>query len=127
MANTFLWIQVCEQLKFHNKGDDRCIDTLNRLWRKNSRVRSPTGELLLDVPVLTEAMLAVSLEQWPLADLVALNPPHDRDEFRSYAPIIVLRWFDRSFLVDGNTRVNYWKKVKNQGPHAVLLISEAKE
>jgi hypothetical protein len=126
MAAAPLWTQVCEQLKFHNKGDDRCIDTLNRLWRKNSRVVSPTGEVLLDVPTLTEHMLWVSLEQWPLADLTALNPPHKRDELRSYVPIIVLRWFDQPFLIDGNTRVNFWKKVRNQGPHAVLVISEAK-
>jgi len=57
-----LWIRVCEQFKLYNKGDDRCIDTLNRLWRKNSRVRTKTGKLLLDVPLLTEEMLAVTLE-----------------------------------------------------------------
>ena len=123
---TYLWIQVCEQLKFHNKGNDRCIDTLNRLWRKNPRVRAESGEVLLEVPLLTEEMLAVKLEQWSLTQLVALEPPHDRDELKSYAPIIVLNWFDRFFLIDGNTRVNSWRKIENQGPHAVLRICEAK-
>ena len=122
----YLWIQVCEQLKCHNKGSDRCIDTLNRLWRKNPRVRAQDGALLLDVPLLTENMLVVRLEQWSLPQLEALEPPHDRDELRSFAPIIVLNWFDRFFLIDGNTRVNFWKKIGNQGPHAVLRICEVK-
>jgi hypothetical protein len=121
-----LWIRVCEQLKFHNKGDDRCIDTLNRLWRKNSRVRTKTGEVLFEVPLLTEEMLAVTLEHWSVTQLVALEPPHDRDELKSLEPIIVLHWFDQNFLIDGNTRVNFWEKVQNQGPHAVLRIAEAK-
>lgn len=126
MNRDYLWIQVCEQLKLHNKGNDRCIDTLNRAWRKNSKVLSKSGDVLLEVPVLTEDMLSVTLEQWSLAQLVALEPPHQRDEFKSFAPIIILDWFNRFFLIDGNTRVNYWKKVGNQGPHAVLRIFEAK-
>lgn len=121
-----LWISVCEQLKLHNKGDDRCIDTLNRLWQKNSRVRTKTGQVLLEVPLLTEEMLDVTLEHWSLAQLVVLDPPHDRDELKSFEPIIVLHWFGQYFLIDGNTRVNYWEKVQNQGPHAVLKIAEAK-
>ena len=121
-----LCIRVSEQLKHHNKGDDRCIDTLNRLWRKNSRVRTKPGKVLLDVPLLTEEMLAVTLEHWTLAQLVALEPPHARDELRSFEPIIVLHWFRQHFLIDGNTRVNYWEKFQNQGPHAVLKIAEAK-
>ena len=121
----YLWIQVCEQLKCHNKGDDRCIDTLNRLWRKHPHVKTAEGANLLDVPQLTEEMLTVKLEQWFLQQLVDLKPPHDRAQLKSFAPIIVLHWFDRYFLLDGNTRVNFWRKVSNQGPHAVLRITNA--
>ena len=71
-------------------------------------------------------MLAVALEHWSLAQLVELEPPHDRDQLRSFEPIIILYWFDQHFLIDGNTRVNYWHKQQNQGPHAVLKIAEAK-
>lgn len=127
MNRDFLWIQVCEQLKLHNKGNDRCIDTLNRAWRKNSKVLSKSGDVLLEVPVLTEDMLSVTLEQWSLAQLVALEPPHQRDQLKSFAPIIILDWFKQFFLIDGNTRVNHWKKTGNQGPHAVLRIFEAKK
>src|SRR3982751_6685720 len=93
----YLWVKVCEQLKCHNKGADRCIDTLNRLWRKNSKVITPSGEVLLKVPLLTEDKLVVSLEQWELDRLVALNPPHLRDELRSFEPIVVLHWLDTDF------------------------------
>jgi hypothetical protein len=120
----YLWIQVCEQLKFHNKGADVCIDTLNRLWRKNQRTRNAAGEYKFDLPVLTIDMLTVAIEHWTLAELVALEPPHPRDELKSYAPPIVLSWFNTDFLMDGNTRVNAWKRVNNPGPHAVLRISE---
>ncbi len=78
------------------------------------------------MPLLTENMLAVTFEQWSLAQLVALEPPHDRDELNSFEPIIVLHWFDQYFLIDGNTRVNFWDEVQNQGPHAVLKIAKAK-
>lgn len=122
----YLWIRVCEQLKFHNKGSDRCIDTLNRLWRKHPRVKGESGEILLDVPLLSEEMLSVTLEQWSVQQLAALNTPHERDQLKSFEPIIVLRWFEQDFLIDGNTRVNFWIKNKNEGPHAVLKIAEAK-
>jgi hypothetical protein len=121
----YLWIQVSEQLKFHNKGTDRSIDTLNRLWRKNPRTMNANGVYIYDLPVLTEEMLAVSSELWSLPQLEALEPPHERDQLRSFAPPIVLTWFDRDFLMDGNTRVNFWVKGENQGPHAVLRIRES--
>jgi hypothetical protein len=120
----YLWIQVCEQLKFHNKAGDVCIDTLNRLWRKNPRTKNAAGEPMFELPVLTVEMLTVSIEHWSLAELVALEPPHDRNEFKSFAPPIVLSWFNTNFLMDGNTRVNAWKQMRNPGPHAVLRISE---
>jgi len=121
----YLWIQVSEQLKCHNKGSDRSIDTLNRLWRKNPRTMNAAGGYIYVLPVLTEEMLVVSIEQWSLPQLVALETPHPRDELRSFAPPVVLSWFGRDFLMDGNTRVNYWAKKMNQGPHAVLRVSEA--
>lgn len=119
----YLWIQVCEQLKFHNKGDDRCIDTLNRLWRKHPGVKSKDGGILLNVPLLKEEMLTVKIEQWSLQRLANLKPPHGRDQLKSFAPIVVLHWFDQYFLLDGNSRVNFWEKAGNQGPHAVLKIT----
>ena len=120
-----MWIYVCEQLKWHNKGTDRCIDTLNRLWRKHPQVTAKaTGQTLLQVPTLTEDMLTVRLEHWPLEQLLTLNPGHPRNRPLFFAPIVVLHWFSRDFLIDGNTRVNFWREKDNVGPHAVLKIVE---
>lgn len=118
----YFWIQVCDQLKWHNKGTDCCIDTLNRLWQKHLEVKSPGGEILLEVPTLSENMLMVQAEQWPLDRLVSLTIGHTRERPHFFPPIIILSWFERNFLIDGNNRVNFWRSHNNQGPHAVLRI-----
>src|SRR5947207_3099035 len=127
MDPQFFWIQVCEQLKWHSKGSHTCIDTLNRLWQKHPEVKAESGEVLLDVPTLTANMIAVSLEQWTLSDLVALK--HERhqknNQPQAFPPILVLRWFDRNFLIDGGTRINFWAMHKVVGPHAVLKIARS--
>ena len=120
----YLWIQVCEQLKWHNKGSDTCIDTLNRLWQKNVAARHADGERLLQIPKLTEEMLNAHAEQWPLEKLAAVPRGHDRAAPQYFAPVIVLHWFNRYFLLDGNTRVNFWLGHNNAGPHAVFRISQ---
>ena len=126
MDAAYLWIQVCEVLKWHNMGSHRCIDTLNRLWQKHSEVKGENGERLLDVPVLSEEMLIICAEHWSLDRLVALKRSHPRYQPLSFPPIVVLRWFDRDFLIDGTTRINLWNKQGNEGPHAVLKIAERK-
>src|SRR5687768_3031113 len=107
-SSAYLWIQACEVLKWHNKGSDRCIDTLNRLWQKHPEVKSPNGERLLAVPTLTEQMIGVVSEHWSLDRLGALKRSHPRDRPLFFPPIVVLRWFDRDFLIDGTTRINLW-------------------
>ena len=80
----------------------------------------------MEVPELTEQMLMVRNEHWPLDRLLALKRATVRDQPQFFPPIIVLRWFDHDFLIDGTTRVNFWSKFGNVGPHAVLTIVERK-
>lgn len=117
-----LWVEVCEILKWHNHGSDSCIDTLNRLWQKHVEVRGPNGETLLHVPALSEHMLTVRVEHWSLEQLVSLTRSHGRDRPLAFPPIVIFHWFDRDFLVDGTTRINFWSKTGNAGPHAVFRI-----
>jgi hypothetical protein len=124
--SAYLWMLVCEQLKWHNKGTHQCIDTLNRLWGKHSEVKGPNGEVLLKVPVLSEQMLTVRADLWSLSKLNSLKRSHTRNMPQFFPPIIVLRWFDRDFLIDGTTRVNFWNWHNNEGPHHVLIIAEKK-
>lgn len=115
---------MCELLKWHNKGSDSCIDTLNRLWRKHSDVVSMSAEERMALPFLSEDMLGVRAELWPLKHLLELKRSHTRDVPQFFSPIVVLRWFNQNFLLDGTTRVNFWAKHGNTGPHAVLVITE---
>ena len=121
---TYLWIQVCEQLKWHNKGSHSCIDTLNRLWRKHPDIFAETEDFRAKMPVLTESMLEVRPELWSLQELLSLKDErhHPRDQPAFFPPILVLRCSDRNFLIDGGTRINFWRKHSNVGPHAVLGI-----
>ena len=123
MNSQYLWLTTCEILKWHNKGNDQCIGTLNRLWRKHSEVLGPNGESLLAVPELKETMLTVRAELWSLDRLLTLKRSHPRDQPQFSPPIVVLQWFDRLFLLDGTTRINFWHGHGNMGPHAVLIIS----
>ncbi len=123
-----LWVLACEVIKWHNKGES-CIDTLNRLWWKHPAVTNEKGEKIIahDIPKLSESMIQVTSEQWSLAQLMSLklDRHHARDEpIATTPPIIVLRWFGKDFLIDGCTRINYWHKNGNVGPHAVLVILE---
>lgn len=118
----YLWMQVCEILKWHNQGNDRCIDTLNRLWRKHSQVCGADGEEILAVPTLSEDKLTVRSEHWSLDQLAALRREHRRDSAASFPPVIVLEWSGRTFLIDGNNRVNFWLKQGNAGPHLVFKL-----
>jgi hypothetical protein len=124
LDSQYLWLAVCEIIKWHNKGTDQCIDTLNRLWRKHTEVVAPNGESLLHVPTLTEAMFTVRAELWPLDRLLTLKRSHQRNRPLFFPPIVVLNWFDRFFLLDGTTRINLWSEVGNMGPHAVLIVAE---
>ena len=60
-----------------------------------------------------------------LDQLIALKRSHARDRPLFYPPIVILRWFNRDFLIDGTTRINLWSKMGNLGPHAVLKDSGA--
>ena len=124
-----LWIVACEVIKWHNQDSDSCIDTLNRLWRKHPAVTNNKGEKIIahDLPKLSETMIQVTAEDWSLAQLMSLKHErhHERDNPITTIPqIIVLKWFGKDFLIDGCTRINYWHKNGNTGPHAVLVIHE---
>lgn len=72
-------------------------------------------------------MLAVHPERWTLERLTALEPGHERDGPKFFPPIVVLYWYDRYFLIDGNTRINVWPREQDNGPHFVFVISAREE
>src|ERR1700690_4384185 len=88
--SAYLWMQVCEVLKWHNKGPHQCIDTLNRLWQKHCEVIGAEGQVLREVPLLSADMLSVYAELWSLTRLDGLKRSHARDRPLFFPPIIVL-------------------------------------
>ncbi len=115
-----LWEVSCAIIRWHNRGTDGCIETLNRLWRKR-----PWMEDLDRLPRLTESEMFLSLEYWNLDRLVSLLHPTQKTNKTPRAtapPIIVIRWSGSDYLIDGRTRINYWKRTNDNGPHRVILI-----
>lgn len=122
------WDLVTSQLDFHRRRPTHTwIDTLNRLWRKNRYVMTMDGMLRLPEPppVLTEDMLTVSAEQWPLERLAPLVHPDAHDRYRPIQdglPILILEWSGQFFLIDGINRINRRKRDRQPGPHEVIVI-----
>jgi hypothetical protein len=62
-------------------------------------------------------------DRWPLERLQKFQRWHERDEpERIDPPLVVFRGWDTECLIDGQTRVNFWGKTGNIGPHRVLVV-----
>ena len=120
MISADLWTLACQVLRWHNQPGHTCIDTVNRLWRKSPWV----GDTSI-LPIIQEEQIVVTEESWDLGRLWPLV--HQRQltsntPASTTSPIILVRWFDKDFLLDGRTRINHWKRTANIGPHDVLVI-----
>lgn len=115
-----LWDAVCAVLCWHNRGNDGCIQTLNRLWRKHPQTQKASS-----LPVLQLENLSFDLESWSVERLVGLLPPTyvTNKTPRSLAPpVIILRYDQIDYLIDGRTRINYWKRTADTGQHRIIII-----
>ena len=65
-----LWDEMCDVIKWHNYAQHCCVDTVNRLWRKDPFVLSPSA-----LPVISRELLDVSLENWSLDQLLRFIGP----------------------------------------------------
>src|SRR5262245_3553995 len=103
-----LWNEACDVLCWHKENVDTCIQTLNRLWRK-----SPWVQPHVALPTFIEGQIRVTEEQWSLERLVALL--HERQRIPSAPksltlPVILVRWNDTVYLIDGRRRINHWER-----------------
>lgn len=115
-----LWTMAYAIIRWHNRGQDDCIETLNRLWRSGPWIQDPSV-----LPMITTTGMHLTLQHWNLKQLTELLHPTQKTSKvpRSTAPpIIVIRWLDKDFLIDGRTRINFWKKNNDNGPHRVIVI-----
>jgi hypothetical protein len=111
-----LWQLLCRILRNHMKPGHSCEDTLNRLWTKN------VTELR---PRIRETGATLSVETWDFEKLWALIPDADVTDQKPKSkvdPLIVVRWQNRDYRIDGRRRINEWKRRGENGPHTVLVI-----
>jgi hypothetical protein len=69
-----------------------------------------------DIMIMTEEWELEQLLQIKRTNSVALNPRRE-DE-----PIIILRGLKRDYLLDGNRRINTWKKRSDRRKHVVKIV-----
>ena len=125
MSSPDLWDETCEVLKHHYLAGHSCIDTINRLLRKNPHVQNPRSPPQVKREKLTVSAENRSLSQlWTLihATQVTQTPPGQVGR-----AIVVLRLHDGSeYLMDGRRRINLWKRQGTDGPHRVLVVEESR-
>jgi hypothetical protein len=115
-----LWDEMCDVIKWHNYAQHCCVDTVNRLWRKDPFVLSPSA-----LPVISRELLDVSLENWSLDQLLRFIGPERETDLQPAATdcaLVVLRWQEVDYLIDGRRRINHWKRQQLCGPHRVLIL-----
>src|SRR6478609_6563454 len=101
-----LWKELDRVLapRHYAKGHD-AFDSINRLLRKNERVKETVGALQL-----TRGNAIVLVECWDLARLVSLlhasQFTNDEPAFPTGA-VVIVRGIDCDFLIDGRRRVNH--------------------
>jgi len=72
---------------------------------------------------LEDGQVRVLDEQWPLERLQRFQRWHkDEEPERTDPPLAVFRGWGTERLIDGQTRVNLWRKTGNIGPHRVLVV-----
>jgi hypothetical protein len=119
-STSVLWAEACDVLRWHNRGTDTCIQTLNRLWRKSPWVKEPAA-----LPILAEDQVRMVQEHWDLPRLVGLLHGKQRTANTPKSltpPIILVRWASTDYLIDGRTRINHWERYQDAGPHRVLVV-----
>jgi len=115
-----LWNSISAVLCHHNQPGDAAIDTLNRLIRKVPQLSGRT-----DLPTLTEDTIGVKEEFWRMERLRALLTDKHITALQpsnTQLPIIVIRWQNTDYLIDGRRRINYWSRIDAAGPRTVLVV-----
>lgn len=120
VQTTNLWEELYEVLRHHNISGASCQDTLNRLFRKIPHLSERN-----DLPILSEQTVRVSKESWNIGNLRKLiTEKHITDNIPSKTepPVVVIRWQNDDYLIDGRRRINQWMRIGKDGTHVVLLI-----
>ena len=109
--------RIYSQFEFHRKATDcdaqAALDRIARncLGLTYSRSFNPYN-------------CGASEEELADATLANLVVYHDRDTgYPSSEPIVVLKWNERRFVIEGNNRVNRWRKSGYSEPFPAIVVT----
>ena len=120
METINLWNEMCQVIKCHNQAGHSCVDTLNRLWRKD-----PFAKKLSNLPLLTKDTLEVLEESWTMDRLMTFITPERVTKLAPHSTggaIVAIRWTTQDFLIDGRRRINHSNRTQSLGPHRILVV-----
>jgi hypothetical protein len=118
--STMLLKAVDKTMNCHDKKKIGTIATLNRIWRTHPGIADPS-----QLPILSLDNVRCSCEKWNLAQMKALlHAGHLTDQEPRVLgfPIVVIRWRETNYLVDGRRRINHFIRMNDSSPHDILLL-----
>jgi hypothetical protein len=120
-----LWDELRHVMRRHIKAGHDAIDTINRLLRKNPWLLE-SGSTLQIPP----ENLCISEESWQLDRLWLVLHSSQVVSDEPVTPegaVVILRWGDQHYLMDGRRRINHWKRVNAAGSHRALVVERCKQ
>ena len=122
-------VDVYEILKNH-KGP---YCTLNRLWLKHHksagwREKWPdryTDKMVLDAPELNQGNTTITTERRTTSDLYDLagSSPRDLPPGKDDTPVVIVRFRNNDYLIDGGKRCTKWHQENNQDMHDAFIVN----
>src|SRR5688572_14555316 len=110
---TELWQELWDLLGHDCKRNESPRQRFNRIFREQVGDHPP-------IPFITKA---IRKAYWPLSQLTKFAMPQaGAAPKREDVPLVVVRWRDADFLIDGRRRINRWVEQADIGPHSLLLI-----
>ena len=115
-----LWKELSEVLSNHF-GSCACQETLNRLFLKALLTPEGTEDR---VPSLSSNNVQLLQEEWSTEQLVKLlKPAHiTHKEPHDCGQVVVARWKQNEYLIDGRKRINSWRRNDDKGTHPVIIV-----
>jgi len=118
------WNEYRSILGRHVLAGHDVVDTINRLLEKSPWLKEAGANLQIpkdDLVILEETWELSRL--WPLihSRQVTSQEPTLRN-----GAVLLLRWADVEYLIDGRRRINSWHRNGVVGPHRTLVVQSSR-
>jgi len=111
------WYEAINAMSYHTKESDEgaehsLIRNINEYFEKEF-VKFPIRE-----------NTNIICEKWNTECFCDISFKHDKTKPKCFdGSVILFENFGKYFVVDGNNRINFWCRQKNNDEHSVLIIS----